>query len=453
MVLLKTQYRMNPAISKIPNQLFYDGQLQDGSGVAQRTMPIVQSHPHPGSALILYDLSKLSAYCFKEQQSHSRFNIISALIAVNLAYQSSQRNDCSVGIIAPYNAQARLIQCFLKDLSLTDKSIRCSTVHRFQGAEQNLIIFDAVEGSPQANAGKLVVGGTQSTAMRLANVAVSRAQGKFIGLFNYQYIQQKLNSFNIFRKFVDRIYAQADIQSLTWTLEPPINLPRVTYFSKSQDTLKQIQSDLLTAKEEIAIAWSSSTNNNPFSIATLKRCNSRSVRFFITGQNRNFIANGLQNTRVWDNKANTNIGLVGIDGKCLWIYLNPNSSLAPIIRIDLPQTTKLLCNFLRLVPEQDTGSITTQISQGENPFGQCPECKQPRWYSRTEYGAYITCPKNPNHSRRKMNEKDTTLLMRFMKINCSSCKQQAITYKSYKGIYVGCSQKNCNWSASLESLI
>ncbi|BAZ02912.1 superfamily I DNA/RNA helicase (plasmid) [Tolypothrix tenuis PCC 7101] len=452
MVLLKTQYRMNPAISKIPNQLFYNGQLQDGSGVEQKTMPIVQSQPHPGSALILYDLSQLSAFCFKEQQSHSRFNIISALVAVNLAYQSTQTNNSSVGIIAPYNAQARLIQRLLQDLDLTDKSVRVATVHRFQGAEQNIIIFDTVEGSPQAKAGKLVTGGTQSTAMRLANVAISRAQGKFIGLFNYQYIQQTLGSFNIFRKFVDRIYAQANIQSLTWALQPLSNLPGVTYFSQSQDALQQIKLDLIASKEEIAIAWSNS-NNNQLPLSTLKRCSSRNIRFFITGKNRNSIATGLQNTHVWDNKADTNIGLVGIDRKCLWIYLNANSSLVPVIQIDLAQTTKLLYSFLRLVPEQDPGSITAKITQGENPFGQCPDCGQPRWYSRTEYGAYITCSKQPNHSRRKMNEKDTTLLMRFMNINCSVCKQQAIAYKSYKGIYIGCSQRNCNWSTSLESLI
>ncbi|MEH2374154.1 DEAD/DEAH box helicase [Nostoc sp.] len=453
MVLLKTQYRMNPAISKIPNQLFYNGQLQDGSGVEQRTMPIVQSQPHPGSALILYDLSKLSAFCFKEQQFHSRFNLISALVAANLAYQNTQTNDYSIGIITPYNAQARLIQRLLQDLHVTDKPIKVATVHRFQGAERNLIIFDAVEGSPQAKAGKLLTGGTKSTAMRLANVAVSRAQGKFIGLFNYQYIQQTLDSFNIFWTFVDRIHAQANIQSLTWTLQPLINLPGVTYFSKSQDALKQIQLDLLGTKEEIAIAWPSSTSNNQFPIATLKQCNSLGVRFFITGQSSNVIATGLQNTRIWDNKANTSIGLVGIDRKCLWIYLNPNSSLAPVIRIDLPQTTKLLYGFLRLVPEQDPGSITTQISQGQNPYGQCPDCGYPRWYSLTEYGAYISCSKDPKHSRRKMNEKDTTHLIRLMNINCQVCKQQAKACKSYKGIYIGCSQRNCTWSTRLESLI
>lgn len=454
MVLLKTQYRMNPAISKIPNQLFYNGQLQDGSGVEQRTMPIVQSQPHPGSALILYDLSQLSAFCFKEQQFHSRFNIISALVAVNLAYQSTQTNDFSVGIIAPYKAQARLIQRLLQDLHLTEKSVKVATVHRFQGAEQNVIIFDAVEGSPQAKAGKLVTGGTQSTAMRLANVAVSRAQGKFIGLFNYQYIQKTLNSFNIFRKFVDRIYAQAKTQSLTWALQPLSDLPGVTYFSKSQDALKQIKFDLLASKEEIAIAWPNSTSNNPLPTPTLKQCNShRGIRFFITGQSRNSIATGLQNTHVWDNKANTNIGLVGIDGKCLWIYLNPNSSLAPVIRIDLSKTTKLLYSFLRLLPEQDPGSITTKISQGEDPFGKCPDCGQPRTYGHTQYGASIICAKNPNHSSRKMNEKDTTLLIKFMNIQCSVCKQQAIPRKSYKGIYIGCSQRNCGWSTSLESLI
>ncbi|BAZ34084.1 serine/threonine protein kinase [Cylindrospermum sp. NIES-4074] len=455
MVLLKTQYRMHPDISKIPNHLFYNNQLEDSSSVRQGTMPIVQNQPFPGAALIFYDLSKVSPFCLSDQQSHSRFNIISALIAVNLAYQNAQNHQLSIGIITPYNAQSRLIRRLLQDLHLTDKSVKVATVHRFQGAEENLIIFDTVESSPQSKPGKLVTGGIQSTAMRLANVAVSRAQGKFIGLVNYQYIQHKLDSFNIFRKFVDKLKIHSYVEPFVWSANTFIDLPEVTYFQTINDSLKQIKLDFQQAKEEIAIDWSTSITNSQFLKQLLQACNHRDIRFFLTGETSKHLAIGLNNTYVWNNKANKSIGLVGIDRKCLWVYLTPNLSSTPVIRINLAQTTKLLYSFLRLVPEQDPGSITEKLSQNEHPFGKCPDCGQPLWYQPNKYNDFnITCSKNNTHYERSINEKDTILIARLMDIHCPNCNQQVQAYKSQLGnIRIRCSQRNCNWSTSLKDRI
>lgn len=458
MVLLKTQYRMYPDISSVPNRLFYNGQLEDGSGVREQTMPIVQNQPCPGHALVLYDLSKISAFCFSEQQSHSRFNLVSALVAVNLAYQSTQANDSSVGIITPYNAQARLIHRLLQDLHLSERQVKAATVHRFQGSEQNLIVFDSVEGSPQTKPGKLVSGGMQSTAMRLSNVAISRAQGKFVGLVNYRYVQDKLDSFNVFRKFIDHVHLRASVQSLTWSTNTDnghwnLDLPGVTYFSTSRVALEQIKADLLEAKEELAINWPTSLTENHLSITVLRQCNSRNIRFFLTGQGRNDIAFKLQNTHVWDNQSKMSMGLVGIDRKRLWIYIDPVSTASPVLRLDLPQTTKLLYAFLRLVPDKDPGSVIEKIAQGESPFGQCPQCGQPLWPTIGEFGPCVACSKVVHHHKRNMTINDATLWARFMNVTCGKCKHQARAYKSYKGVFLGCTKQDCNWSISLKSLV
>lgn len=455
MVLLKTQYRMHPDISKIPNHLFYAGQLEDSSGVREGTMSIVQSQPYPGSALIFCDLSKLSPFCFSDQQSHSRFNIISALIAVSLAYKNTQNNELNIGIITPYNAQSRLIQRLLQDLHLNEKSVKVATVHRFQGTERNLIIFDTVESPPQSKAGKLIVGGLKSTAMRLANVAVSRAQGKFIGLVNYQYIQQKLDSFNIFRKFIDRLKNQAHVDSLILSADLFTNLPEVTYFNTVKDAINQIKSDLQVVKEEVSIDWSSPNKDNQFLKGILQQCNNRNIRFFMTEETSSYLASGLKNVYTLKKKANKSVGLLGIDRKHLWVYLNLNLSSGPIMRINLPQTTKLLYNFLSLIPEQDPGSITEKISQNEDPFGKCPDCEKPLWYQSDQYDNFnITCLKNTAHYQRRINEKDATLIVRLMNVQCKNCNQQVKVYKSQLGnIRVKCSQRDCNWSDSLKFLI
>ncbi|MES1023386.1 AAA domain-containing protein [Gloeocapsa sp. BRSZ] len=149
LVLLKIQYRMHPDIAAIPNRLFYDSQLVDGAGVKEQTTSIAQNLPSFGNALVLYDLTKWSAFCFSEEESHSRFNFISALIAVNLAYASVQAGNSNIGIITPYNAQSRLIHRLLNDLSIAQKQVKVVTVHRFQRSEQDVIIFDTVEGPPR----------------------------------------------------------------------------------------------------------------------------------------------------------------------------------------------------------------------------------------------------------------------------------------------------------------
>jgi hypothetical protein len=147
LVLLQTQYRMHPTISAIPNHLFYDNQLQDGDGVQARTQAIVEAQPNPGRSLIFHDLSRASAFCFKEQESHSRFNLVSALIAADIAYKAQQDGTTNIGIITPYKAQSRLIHRILRETQ--QENVKAATVHRFQGSEQHFIIFDAVDSTPQ----------------------------------------------------------------------------------------------------------------------------------------------------------------------------------------------------------------------------------------------------------------------------------------------------------------
>jgi hypothetical protein len=263
LVLLQTQYRMHPTISAIPNQLFYGNQLQDGETVQADTQAIADLPPHPGQSLVFYDLSRASAFCFSEKESQSRFNFVSALIAADIAYKAHQTGTKSIGIITPYKVQSRLLHRILKDTQ--QDHVKASTVHRFQGSEQNLIIFDAADSAPQRNVSVLLQGGAQSTAARLANVAISRAQGKFIGLFNHSFLQQRQDSFSIFRKFSDRLRSRSQVLPLAFTdttdaARWQFTLPGITVYPDAAAARQIIQDDLTAAQHAVAIDWPTRLN-------------------------------------------------------------------------------------------------------------------------------------------------------------------------------------------------
>ncbi|NHC34295.1 C-terminal helicase domain-containing protein [Scytonema millei] len=453
---------MHPDIAAIPNRLFYDSQLVDGARVKEQTTSIAQNPPSSGNALVLYDLTKLSAFCFSEEESHSRFNFISALVAVNLAYANVRAGNSNIGIITPYNAQSRLIHRLLKDLSIAEKLVKVATVHRFQGSEQDVIIFDTVEGPPREKPGLLVTGGMDSTAMRLANVAISRARGKFIGIVNYSYLQNKLNSFNIFRKLIDRVAARASIHSITWSKEASANnwkldLPGVTCFPNSHTALKQIESEITKAKEEIAINWSTPLAKHHFSASILKRCHPERVRFYITGQGYQSFAIGLQNTQIWQGRSQLNISLVGIDRQCLWIYVNPASPNSVVLRLDLPQTVKLLYAFWRLVPSEEVkqDTLLEKIAKGQSPVGMpCPVCRSLLYPTVGKYGAYLACTnKNKCRYTKSMSSTDATNWAHLNNIKCTKCRSQVKGCKGYKGVFLRCTNSKCDGWTPLENFV
>lgn len=454
LVLLATQYRMHPAISSIPNMLFYGGQLQDGPNVATTTAPIVQSPPAAGKPLALYDLSQLSPYCFSETESHSRFNLISALVSVALAY-SAVKENWGIGVITPYNAQSRLINRLLKDLKLIEQKVRVATVHRFQGSESDIIIFDTVEGKPK-QPGRLVIGDVDSTAMRLVNVAVSRAKGKFIALADYPYIRESFSTADSFRQLLESISKQSPAKQISWPVWDK-DLPGLQFFTKAIDAKEPIESDLVKAHEEIAIAWPTQLSYFHLSPQVLKRCDPSRVRFFVTGRGSQNFHVGLRNARIWEGGYQLPMGIVGIDRKRLWLYLSPNTSQGPVLQLDFPETVKLLYAFLRLIPEEEIRQDTLQqrIEGGKGLVGlPCPQCGNPLWPNIGKYGAYLACTGNECGYTKRITPSDATNLARVMGIVCDHCGGQAVGRKKDTYVFLGCGNyPECHWTKPIENLI
>jgi len=198
LVKLTLQHRMHPAIVEIVNTKMYGGELETSEETRIKTAEIAANEPFPGSPLILCDTSEINPWCSKPKGSQSHFNIYQAVLCCRIAQQAVNAGIKRVGIITPYNAQVKLIIKILKEMELIEK-VRAATVHRFQGGEEDMIIFDLVDGPPFRSPGKLLHGSfpgngrSASEASKLINVAVTRAKGKLVFIANYSFFRQKLN--------------------------------------------------------------------------------------------------------------------------------------------------------------------------------------------------------------------------------------------------------------------
>lgn len=186
-VMLDTQYRMHPVIGELVGGLFYGGRLQHGD--VAHTDTLAAAEPFPGRPLVVVDTAG-SGRCERPGGSHSRYNDQHALIAVDLARRAVEAGADSVAIITPYAEQARRITRQISTYrDLTDR-VECRTVHRFQGGERDVVIFDTVDAEPLPP-GRLLSGkAPNSTATNLINVSLSRARGKLIILADVAYLRR-----------------------------------------------------------------------------------------------------------------------------------------------------------------------------------------------------------------------------------------------------------------------
>ncbi len=186
--LLDTQYRMHPAIAAVASDLFYGGLLQSDSSTHSRKA----AYNLGQSPLAVLDTSGAAPWCSR-LNGGGRFNLYHAVLAAHAAQRVVQSSEASVGIITPYAAQARLITKILQDLGL-EKMVRAATVHRFQGGEEDIIIFDTVESAGSKVAPTLDDTQKGSDAKLLLNVALTRAKSQVVVLANLEYLHHQLSA-------------------------------------------------------------------------------------------------------------------------------------------------------------------------------------------------------------------------------------------------------------------
>lgn len=201
--LLKEQRRMHPDISSFTNKHIYHGLVGDHESVKALRQPLAERMPFSGNASILLDTSGAGNFGGTEQSSSSRINLWQLLLSFQLLHEAYCNGSRSIGYVTPYRAQAKLMEELLLEIygeQLIDADIAAATVHRFQGDEREVMIFDTVDSFPHDRAGMLLTG---KDSERLLNVAITRTKGKFIHVADTTFVREKVHRNKVWRKLTD----------------------------------------------------------------------------------------------------------------------------------------------------------------------------------------------------------------------------------------------------------
>lgn len=184
LLLLNEQRRMHPDISAFTNKHVYLSLVSDHKSVKNNRQMIIESQPFANQASIYLDTSSSGHYCINEKMSKSRWNPWHLLLSFQVIHEAIMNKATSIGYVTPYRVQADMMNVLLDDFYPNEKvngSIMAATVHKFQGSEREIVVFDTVDSWPQDRPGMLLVG---KDSERLINVAITRTKGKFVHINN-----------------------------------------------------------------------------------------------------------------------------------------------------------------------------------------------------------------------------------------------------------------------------
>lgn len=468
--LLKQQYRMHPDISRVSNNLFYGGLLCDDPIVRSR----IVSDSLSESALTAIDTSEASPWCSR-LSTGGRFNIYSGLLAATTTkrvIEGGTNGNPSIGIITPYAAQARLIRKIIEDMDLKTKISpdSVSTVHKFQGGERDVIIFDTVEGPGEKIAPMLGETMEDSDAPLLLNVAMTRARCKVFLIGNLKYLKRELrpdtalykiihvferdghrinclemvDSFftRDFEKWVDKFIDAAQSQAV----EPPEG----SLFTE-RNFYPVFFEDLRTAKEEIIILspFVSSKRSGPF-IELFRVLLQQGVKIRVytrppRGQVSDFALNavevikqmraiGVEVIERW--RMHQKVAI--IDRKFAWEgslnILSHRDSGEQMRRLPFD---KAVNELVRLCEVDESSGLETQgTREPVRTVELCPECKKHEMVVRVgRYGAFLSCPDRQCQGKRNVRKWDriTTHVL------CPDTGDPMILRQGARGPFLGCS--------------
>ena len=168
----------------------YNGKLSTGN----KSEPLSILHPtiNGMGELVLIDTSTLLTFS-STSPSGSKLNLIHAYIAKKFLTEISTVNKLSLGYCAPFAAQVKLFSSLLSESD--QKSISSvGTVHKFQGDERDLLVYDTViaqSDSPRLGPFLNSDNPTQEGAKNL-NVAISRAKQSLVIIADLRVMDSQL---------------------------------------------------------------------------------------------------------------------------------------------------------------------------------------------------------------------------------------------------------------------
>ncbi|MFD3593207.1 DEAD/DEAH box helicase [Nocardia sp. NPDC058640] len=245
LVALQQQHRMRRQIGDAIGTAFYPE-------INLRTAPSVHARPARTVAssqpqLVIVDTAGLAAPVARRGGATSRYNLAHAQLAANILHVplTTAQVPAAVGLISPFAPQARLLQA----LTATDDPVGlASTVHRFQGGETDIVLYDVVDTTamnlkPHSWFTETFTG---SEGARLLNVAMSRAREQAILLADMAYLRTSCPAGTPVRRFFTHMADFALVQD--WRVAAEFEGPTAV-----QGTLAPVLADIAAATESIDI--------------------------------------------------------------------------------------------------------------------------------------------------------------------------------------------------------
>lgn len=180
-IRLEVQYRMNPHLSEFPSNMFYEGSLQNGVTIEQRTVA-KSTFPWPIHTIPMMFWANYG----REEISGNGTSYLNRIEAMNCEkiitrlFKDGVKPE-QIGVITPYEGQRAYVVQYMQMNGSMDKSlyvnVEVASVDAFQGREKDYIILSCVRANERNTIGFL------SDPRRL-NVALTRAKYGLIILGN-----------------------------------------------------------------------------------------------------------------------------------------------------------------------------------------------------------------------------------------------------------------------------
>lgn len=466
--LLDTQYRMHPEIAEFAGRSIYNGLLKSANGMTEKREKTVMAEPFAGRAMEFVDLSGTMSTCIKSSDD-SHANVLSAFVTFSLALKAAQTQE--VGIITPYHAQSRLLHAMVRDvneLEALPHAIKCATVHQFQGSEEDVIVYDAVDCYRLPFPGALIASTAGRYADRLFNVAMTRSKGKFICVANGSFMRNKGMSENLMFMQMLKSY-RATAPMIPEIIRPDDDLEKYYFdFVEKENQVDEFIKDLATARREVRIDIPDSPANSDINTTriaqALAEAQSRGVKVFVRAESKKNLHPTSKYFAVENHYLTDPVTL--IDKTVTWFGM-PESAACfkiegrtsainnrPCIRFWGTHTAKILYGLLEMSQVMDQAKtvekdaqgnlITDKLSDYVLAHKKCPVCGKPMQLKKSRNQKYfLSCSGYPSCKHTEFVETEFVEEYFYHKGNkngmlCPRCGCSLEAKISRYGIYVQC---------------
>lgn len=466
--LLDTQYRMHPEIADFAGRSIYNGLLKSANGMTEKREKTVMAEPFAGRAMEFVDLSGTMSTCIKSSDD-SHANVLSAFVTFSLALKAAQTQE--VGIITPYHAQSRLLHAMVRDvneLEALPHAIKCATVHQFQGSEEDVIVYDAVDCYRLPFPGALIASTAGRYADRLFNVAMTRSKGKFICVANGSFMRNKGMSENLMFMQMLKSY-RTTAPMIPEIICPNDDLEKYYFdFVEKENQVDEFIKDLATARREVRIDIPDSPANSDINTTriaqALAEAQSRGVKVFVRAESKKNLHPTLKYFAVENHYLTDPIAL--IDKTVTWFGM-PESAACfkiegrtsainnrPCIRFWGTHTAKILYGLLEMSHVMDQAKTVEKYAQGNLitdklsdyvlAHKKCPVCGKPMQLKKSRNQKYfLSCSGYPSCKHTEFVETEFVEEYFYHKGNkngmlCPRCGCSLEAKISRYGIYVQC---------------